>query len=378
MRFLEKCIFFVMKCKEIIKYLDDWAPPGIAWDRDNVGLQVGSPEAEIQKILICLELTPEILKESLEKSCNLIITHHPFLFKGLKKINLASDKTSQLLASLIKNDINLISYHTNLDFTKSGVSFQLAEQLQLNSVKFLTPLEAKQSKIVVFVPTESAESVSEAVFAVGEGIIGEYSECSFSSEGIGTFKGSESSNPQKGTKGILERVNEQRLEFICSNWNISKVINAIKAFHPYEEPAIDVYPLSNNTTNSGVGAIGLLKTPMQQEDFFAYIASRLKIKNFRFMRSNQKLIHRVAVCGGSASECIPDAIAQKADAFITADIKYHSFHDAHNLICLVDAGHYETEVAILPEIARRLKENFSSIADDIFVSRQSTNVIEFY
>ena len=110
MRFLEKCIFFVMKCKEIIKYLDDWAPPGIAWDRDNVGLQVGSPEAEIQKILICLELTPEILKESLEKSCNLIITHHPFLFKGLKKINLASDKTSQLLASLIKNDINLISY----------------------------------------------------------------------------------------------------------------------------------------------------------------------------------------------------------------------------------------------------------------------------
>ncbi len=367
-----------MKCKEIITYLDDWAPPGVAWDRDNVGLQVGSPEAEIQKILLCLEITPETLDEALKRKCNLIITHHPFLFQGLKKVNLAADKTAQLLATIIKNDISVLSYHTNLDFTKDGVSFQLAKALKLQSVELLTPFEAKLSKIIVFVPLDAVENVAAAMFNAGGGRIGEYTECSYRSVGEGTFLASENANPAVGSKGARQQVVETRLEVLVDNWKISGVVAAIRRAHPYEEPAIDICPVNNSQNFYGAGTIGTLKTALPSTKFLSFVKKALKAKHIRFTKGATNLISKVAVCGGSASEMLPAAIARGADAFITADIKYHTFQDAWNRIWLIDAGHYETEVVVLPEVKARLITKFPEILNNIYITDHSTNPVEFY
>ncbi len=367
-----------MRCKEIIKFLDDWAPPGIAWERDNVGLQVGSPEAEISNILLCLELKTEILNEALLRKCNLIITHHPLIFYGIKKLNLASDPNAQLLSTLIKNDITVLSYHTNLDFTKDGVSYQLAKILGLKNIRPLVPLESSQSKLVVFVPREAVDPVMAALFAAGAGTIGNYSRCSFSSTGEGTFYGSSETNPAYGEKETFEKVDETRLEVVVENWKISNVVSALKSAHPYEEPAYDIFPLKISHLTYGAGAIGDFEQPMFDDFFLKHLQNSLQLKNFRYSKGKSSTIGKVALCGGSGVEYLHTAIAQKADTFITADIKYHFFQDAEGKILLVDAGHFETEIIVLPEIQRKLSEQFPELASCISITDYSSNPVKFY
>lgn len=258
--------FFCMICKEITKYIEEWAPKEIAWQKDNVGLQVGILDRKIKNILLCLELTNEVIDDAIKKSCNLIVSHHPLLFNPLKKIDLQNDKNSKLIERLIKKNITLYSAHTNLDFTRDGVSFELAKVLKLKNIDFLTRAKSNQYKLVVFVPATSLEKVSDAIFEAGGGVIGEYSRCSFRTVGTGTFKGSDKTNPAVGIKGHDEKVEEIRLEVLLNSWDIKKVLSAILKAHPYEEVAYDIYPLENSG-NYGAGAIGELESFYTKDKF---------------------------------------------------------------------------------------------------------------
>jgi len=368
-----------MKCNDIIKYLEGWAPKEIAWEKDNVGLQIGSVGRRIKNIMLSLDLNENVIDQALKKNCNFIFTHHPLLFKPLSKIDTSENSTSLLVEKLIKNDITLYSAHTNLDFTKDGVSFQLAKKLKLHNIKFLVNLSDKQLKLVVFVPEDSIEKVAGAIHQSGGGIIGEYSNCSYRLAGTGTFKGSKNTNPTVGGSSDLEFVDEIRLEVLVDQWKMEDVIRAMKLAHPYEEVAYDLYPLKNANVNYGLGAIGTLSSPMNKNEFFSHISKCLRIKNFRYSTGANKKVTTVAVCGGSCSDYMNEALKSGADAFITADIKYHSFLDADGKILLIDAGHYETEIHSLNEVQRRLS-NFISNKNSakVFKYSGSTNPIIFY
>lgn len=369
--------FDIMRCEKIIRIIENWAPKSVAWEKDNVGLQVGSLQKEIKNILLCLDVNEKVIEEAVSKNCNLIISHHPLLFRPLKKIEPEKDRISGIIEKLIKKDITLYSAHTNLDFTRSGVSFKLADKLELTNQKFLSNQTSNLNKLIVFVPIDYADKVAEATHLAGAGIIGEYSNCSFRTTGTGTFRGSDKSNPTVGVKGKLEKVEEIRIEVIVDNFNLKSVIEQMLKAHPYEEVAYDVYPLKNENPNFGAGVIGELKQEISEREFLLHVSKVLKIKNFRFNHGLKSKIKKVAVCGGSGSDLLEVAIKNGADAFVTADIKYHTFQDAEGKILLIDAGHYETEILVLDEIKQRLEK---SLTDKIKVFKYSdtTNPIIFF
>jgi len=369
-----------MKGKEIINFIEDWAPPKVAWEKDNVGIQVGSTSRKVKNIMLCLELTEKVLDESIKKRCNFIFTHHPFLFTPLKSINIDDSNKGKLIETLIKNNITLYSAHTNLDFAKEGVSIELAKTLKLKDIKFLANEKNNQYKIVVFIPEKNVVKISEAVFSAGGGIIGEYKNCSFYTKGIGTFEGSSNSNPTIGNKNNFEKINEVRLEFIVNKWNLNKAVYAIKTNHPYEEPAFDIISVNNNNVNYGFGAIGTLSKSMTIKEFLAHTCKSLKTNDVRYTSGKKNKIKTVAVCGGSGTELLHEAINKEADAFITADVKYHTFQEGENKILFVDAGHYETEIHSLNSVKRKLEQfiKINKESVNIFKFSGSTNSIKYY
>jgi dinuclear metal center YbgI/SA1388 family protein len=369
-----------MLVKDLIKHIESWAPPGVAWERDNVGLQVGSTDAKVKNIFLALELSENSLKQAIDKKCNFIFTHHPFIFKPLKKIDTTSDQKSKIIAELLKNSITLYSAHTNLDFTKDGVSFILARTLNLNNVRLLEHSKGNQKKLVVFIPEKHLNEVADALFEAGAGRIGEYNNCSYSSSGIGTFQGSEESTPYLGKKERFESVEEKRLEVLVPDWKLNGVIKALLAVHPYDEPAYDIYPVENKNLSFGYGAIGELTESMNENEFLSHVCNSLKINDLRYCKGARKRIKKVAVCGGSGTELLSNAIAADADAFITADIKYHPFQDAEHKIFFVDAGHYETEVPVLNEVKKKFEKKIKAADAKIKVFKYSgsTNPVKFF
>lgn len=369
-----------MIANEIIKFIENWAPPGAAWDKDNVGLQVGSTKAGVTNIMLSLELDERVLSEAIRKKANFIFTHHPFLFKPLNKINTTADSKGRLIEKLIKNDITLFSAHTNLDFTKEGVSFELAKTLKLTDLNFLVNEKGNQYKIVVFVPKANLEVVANKIFNLGGGIIGEYEECSFQVDGTGTFRGLENSSPVIGKKQVFEKVEEVKLEVLVDSWKLNAILKAIRKVHPYEEPAIDVYQVQNDNVNYGFGVIGKLSKSMSPNTFLEHVCKSLKTNNLRFAKGRSNKIKTVAVCGGSGSDLLEAAIAKNADAFVTADLKYHTFQDGEDRILFIDAGHYETEIHSLNVVKRNL-EKFINITGDsikVFKYSGSTNPVKFF
>ncbi len=368
-----------MMIKELVSYLEEWAPPGAAWEKDNIGLLVGAENQKLKKIFLCLELNRDSLEAAIKQNCNLIITHHPFIFKPFKKINFTKDPKAELLKQLIKNDIALFSAHTNLDFTKDGVSYELANRLGLKNITFLKSQEANQLKIVVFVPNEFLENVSTALFDAGAGIIGDYDKCSYRLEGTGTFFGGEETSPVVGEKGKLEKVSETRLEVLVDQWKLNKVIKALLKSHPYEEPAYDIYPLKNKNVNYGFGAIGELERTYSQKEFLDLVIKKLKCKNLRYTEGKGR-VKKVAVCGGSGADLLNNAIISGADAYVTADIKYHTFEEARGKLLLIDAGHYETEVPVLDVLKKRIINflNEHNYTVDVIKFKGSTNPVKFY
>jgi len=371
--------FFEMICKDVIYYLESWAPKEIAWERDNVGLQVGSENRRIKNILLSLDLTLKVIDEAINRNCNLIITHHPLLFYPLHKIDTENDQKSKMIELLVKNNITLYSAHTNLDMAKDGVSFQLANKLKLQNLNFLRNLDNNQVKLAVFVPASHLNTVADEIHSYGGGIIGEYSHCSFRTSGTGTFIGSNSSNPAIGNKGKLEKAEEVKLEVLVDSFKLGNVISAMKHAHPYEEVAYDLYPLKNENVNYGMGVVGELSTPMTANDFLKHVSTSLKIKNLRYTNGTKQRIKKVAVCGGSGSELIPNALKNQVDAYVTADVKYHGFQDAQGKLLLIDAGHYETEIFCIDEIQKRLRKYLvNNPKIKILKFRGSTNPVIFF
>ena len=369
-----------MLAEEIITHIEKWAPPEIAWKDDNVGLQVGSAKTRVSNVLLSLELTEKVLDEAIAKQCNFIFTHHPFIFYPIHKININDNAKGNLIKKLIKNDITLYSAHTNLDYTKNGVSFELAKVLELNNIEFLQNQSNNQVKVVVFVPENNLEKVSNAIFNAGGGIIGEYKKCSFSNAGNGTFQGSENSNPTIGKKENFEKVHEVRLEVLVNSWILNNVISAINEAHPYEEPAFDIIPLYNENINYGSGTIGTLKRSMNKNEFLSHVCNKLKTNNIRYANGKKNKIKTVAVCGGSCADMVNIAIRKKADAFITADIKYHTFQKGENRILFIDAGHYETEIHSLNVVKKELENLIINNNESVKVFKYSgsTNPIKFF
>ncbi|MEX1274483.1 MAG: Nif3-like dinuclear metal center hexameric protein [Bacteroidota bacterium] len=367
-----------MTIADIEQFFETWAPSWTAWERDAIGLQVGDRERRIRRVLVALDVTREIVGEAIAKKADLIVSHHPLLFHPPSSIT-TGDETGRLVLMLAEKRIGVYSAHTNLDFTRGGVSFALAEALGLHEIEFLSPLKDTLAKIAVFVPSGYVDAVAEAMRKGGAGAIGHYDSCSFRIAGTGTFRGSASSNPFLGEKGKLETVDETRIEMIAPSANIPSIITNMKAVHPYEAVAYDVYPLQNGNPDHGMGAIGNLAKPMDLRSFLKGIRVALDAEAVRYTGRLNRRVQRIAVCGGSGSDLLPNALTAHADAFITADVKYHTFHSAGDRIVLIDAGHWETEHVILKPIAQRLKQYSRTSGEslEVFTTNLRTNPTHF-
>jgi dinuclear metal center YbgI/SA1388 family protein len=346
-----------MQVRHVQQFIETWAPRQIAWERDNIGLLVGSADQDVKRILVALDITEDVIDEARRKKIDLLITHHPLIFTPVRSIT-TRDRVGSLVLRLARADIALYAAHTNLDFAPEGVSFVLARTLGIEKPEILSRGERFYKSIVVFVPVDHLTPVMNAMSAAGAGAIGKYDSCSFQLEGTGTFRPLEGSNPFIGAQGTLERVKEIRLEMIVPSWNVPAVVSAMQKAHPYESVAYYLYDLANSSEEYGAGAVGDLKEPVTLRAFLQIVKRRLNVPSLRHTGNLKQTVRRVAVCGGSGSDLLPAAIENRADAFVTADITYHTFQKAEGSIALIDAGHYETENLTVRKIVDFLANEF--------------------
>jgi len=350
-----------MLIKEIINYLETIAPPFLQEDYDNAGLLTGNKNEKCTGAIISLDVTEEVVKEAIEKKCNLIIAHHPIIFKGLKKIN-GNNYVERIIISAIKNDIAIYAIHTNLDNILDGVNGKIAEKLSLTKTKILLQKESQLKKLITFAPEGMAKKIQEALFAAGAGHIGKYSECSFITKGNSTFKAEEGANPTVGKIGVREEGAELKMEFIFQSYKEQQIITAMKDAHEYEEVAYDILPLGNYLSDCGSGLIGELEEGVNEESFLSELKEIFNLSIIKHTALSGKKIKKIAVCGGAGSFLINAAKEAGADIFITSDIKYHEFFDAEGAIVLADIGHYESEQFTIGLLFDILKEKFPNFA----------------
>lgn len=363
-----------MKIKEIVSALDRFAPLPLQDGFDNAGLQIGLTEAEATGALLCLDVTEAVLDEAIALGCNLVISHHPLIFKGYKSIT-GKDYVERCILKAIRNDMVLYAAHTNLDNAKGGLNYKIAEKIGLKHLQVLEPKRNSLLKLVTFVPTEQAERVRKALFAAGCGNIGGYDSCSYNLKGEGTFRAGENTHPFCGSIGELHREEEVRIETILPSYKKGEVVRALLSAHPYEEPAFDLYPLENEWTQAGAGIVGELETPETGLEFLKRIKKIFEVECVKHNRLTGREIQKVALCGGAGAFLIPQAIRSGADIFITGEIKYHDYFGHEDEILLAEIGHYESE--------QYTKEIFYSIIRDLFpnfalhLSKINTNPIKY-
>jgi dinuclear metal center YbgI/SA1388 family protein len=331
-----------LKIKDIIECIEAFAPPSLQESWDNSGLLTGHSSDEVDKALISLDVTEEVIDDAIAHGEKLIIAHHPLIFSGIKRLN-GNNYVERSLIKAIKNDIALYAAHTNIDVVKNGVSWRMAEKLGLKDFKTLSHEKGLLKKLIVFVPVTHAEMVREALFSAGAGGIGNYGSCSFNASGQGTFKGDETTNPFVGRAGEMHVEEEVRIETIFPLYLQSKIVAAMLEVHPYEEVAYDIYSLDNKHNSIGLGVVGTLEKEVDASEFLLFVKEAFHCQAIRFTGDVNKKIRKVVLCGGSGSSLIGEAIYSGADIFITGDIKYHQFFDAENKIVLADIGHYESE-----------------------------------
>lgn len=360
--------------KEVVSVIEKIAPLSFQESYDNAGLIVGDHNDTVTGVLICLDSTEEVVDEAIKNNCNLIISHHPIVFSGIKKLN-GKTYIERTIIKAIKNNIAIYAAHTNLDNATNGVSFKMAEKIGLKNCKVLAPKKGLLKKLVTFCPTEKAEELRQIMFNTGAGNIGNYDECSYNTTGIGTFRGGENTNPAVGQKGEQHHEEETRIETIVPSHLVSSVVTKMIAAHPYEEVAYDVYSLDNLYHNVGSGVIGELETEEDELDFLTRLKSDLKTDCIRHTHLLNAKIKKVAICGGSGSFLLPNAIAANAQIFITGDFKYHQFFDAEKQIIIADVGHYESEQFTNELFYEVLNEKFSNFA--IRLSEINTNPINY-
>lgn len=364
-----------MKIQEVCNYMEAWAP--LEWQEsyDNAGLIIGDPHQLVKGILVSFDCTEEIVDEAIEKNCNLIIAHHPILFKSLKKIN-GKNYVEKTIIKALKHDIALYASHTNLDHAPKGVSYILAEKLKLNQIKVLDPFKESLKSLVFFVDENHEEQVSKALFKAGAGNIGNYTDCKFVGKGWGHFTPNDAANPTIGEKNIPEKVKEKRVELIFPKHLETSIIQALKVNHPYEEVAYYIQTLDNIWQDVGAGAIGELPKEMEPEEFFSYVKKTLGLKMIRLTKNKKEKIKKVAVCGGAGSFLIEKAKKAGADVFLTGDLKYHEFFDGENQLILGDIGHFESEIFIKDAIHLYLSKKFSNFA--VLNSERNTNPVHYF
>ena len=352
--------------RAVTSALEAWAPPGSQLSFDNVGLQVGDPGREVAAVLVALDLTPAVVDEAEALGAGLVVTHHPLIFKPLKRL-VATDFVGGLALKLAERGLAYYAIHTNLDAAPGGVSFALAAQLGLEDVRFLDPVRESLVKLVTFVPEDHAEAVHLALAASGAGRIGDYEACAFTARGTGFFRPGAGANPHTGTPGALSSADEVRLEVEVARWDVGRVVQALKSAHPYEEVAYDLYPVEQPNTRAGLGAVGVLPEAEPLGDFLGRVAGRLGSGALRYVGDDAAAVRTVAVCGGSGSSLIPQALAAGADAFVTADVTYHTYFEPLDpggapRLALIDAGHYETERITERLLVDWLEERFPGLA----------------
>ena len=364
-----------MIVNDIVNFLETIAPPYLQEDYDNAGLLTGNANTTCMGVLISLDCTEAIIQEAIDKKCNLIVAHHPIIFSGLKKIN-GKNYVERTIIEAIKNDIAIYAIHTNLDNVLHGVSGKMAEKLGLENVQILSPKKNILQKLAVFVPKENAQQLTDALFAAGAGNIGNYSECSFSTAGLGTFTPDKNANPTKGEIGLRDTAEETKVEVIFPAWLQGKIIAAMKANHPYEEVAHDIYNLANTYKETGSGAIGNLPEPIEESIFLAKLATIFNVKVVRHTAFTGKKIQKVALCGGAGSFLTNAAKAMGADVYVTADVKYHEFFDADGQILLADIGHYESEQFTIDLLFELLSNKFPNFA--LLKTGVNTNPVQYF
>ena len=364
----------MIKVKDVASAMENIAPLAYAEDFDNVGLLVGDYNDEVTGILVALDTTPEVVEEAIEKKCNLIVSFHPIIFSGLKKLN-GKTYVEKAVMLAIKNGINIYATHTALDNSKIGVNFQISEQLKLNQTKILIPKANTIKQLITYAPTENAEAVKNVLYKAGAGKIGNYDSCGFEVSGKGNFRPIDGANPFIGENGKLETVTETRIEVIMPQHAEADIMAALFASHPYEEVAYSVISLTNKNQYVGIGMIGELDEAMSEIEFFTYLKQQMNTPVIRHSNLLNKKIKKVAVLGGSGAFAIKNAIAAGADIYITADLKYHDFFSAENKIVLADIGHFESEQFTKNLITTYLKENFTNFV--VFNSGINTNPVNY-
>ncbi len=364
-----------MLLKEIIEVIESNAPLAFQENYDNAGLIYGEPDWNINSALITLDITEEVIDEAIQKKTGLIISHHPLIFSGLKKIR-NRGYVERSIIKAIKNDIAIYSAHTNLDNASNGLNIKIGDILGLNKLKILSPFKDFLFKLVVFVPVEYEDKVREAIFNAGAGHIGNYDQCSYNLSGKGSFRGLEGTNPFIGTKGTLHFEKETRIETIMPKHLINRIVKALIESHPYKEPAYDIYPVQNQFSKAGMGIIGELKEPMKEIPFLKMVKKKYNTPILKHTSLLNKNIKTVALCGGTGTQLIGEAKKQGADVFISSDFKYHQFFEGEKQILIIDVGHYESEQFSKQLFYDMIHKKFPNFA--IHFSKTNTNPVKYF
>ena len=365
-----------MQVKDIIRAIEEIAPPQYQESYDNCGLQVGNVNDTVKGILLTLDVTEAVIDEAMARGCNLVVSHHPLLFTGLKKI-IGRNYVERVVKKAIKNDINIFSAHTSLDNMLDGVNAKIAAKLGLKDTRILAPKTNTLSKLYTYAPKADADAVRDALFAAGAGHIGKYAECSFSTPGTGTFRAGATANPTIGSAGgKRELVDEIKIEVLVEKHAEQNVLRSLFANHPYEEVAYELVPVPNPNQGIGAGMVGILPVPVPEMDFLTFLKRQMKTSCIRHTPLRGKKIETVALCGGAGSFLLPDAIRANADIFITGDFKYHQFFDAEGQLVIADIGHYESEQFTVEIFEAVLTKKFPNFA--ILLSNINTNPVQYF
>lgn len=363
-----------MTIKNITNYIEELAPLKYAEDFDNVGLLIGNYKTEVTGVLVTLDTLEETVEEAITKNCNLIVSFHPIIFGGLKKIN-GNNYVERVVLKAIQNNIAIYATHTALDNSKNGVSAKMCEVLGLINTTILIPKKGIIKKLTTYVPIDEASTLKSILFKAGAGSLGNYDSCSFDVRGNSSFRGNEDSNPTYGKKGALTKREETKISVVFESKNESAILKALKENHEYEEVAYEIVTTENVYQNIGMGMIGELETEMDEKDFLIYLKKTMQTDCVRHSALINKKIKKVAVLGGSGSFAISNAKKAGADAYISADFKYHEFFKAENSILLADIGHYESEQFTKNLLVDYLTKKFSNFA--VILSEKSTNPIYY-
>ncbi len=363
-----------MQLKELMDWLETWAPSSYQESYDNSGLITGSPNQEITGVLVSLDCIETVVGEAIEKQCNVIVAHHPIVFKGLKSLT-GKNYVERTVLKAIRNDIAIYALHTNLDHVHTGVNFRISRQLGLINTRILAPLTESLMKLTVFVPVSETGKLLDALYEAGAGNIGNYSQCSFRTSGKGTFKASHEANPVIGSRGIYEEVEENRVEVIFPRHLQNKVLQGMRKGHSYEEIAHYLTPLANTLQDTGAGMIGELPEPVPVMDFLRSLKINMNTPLVKYTHPVKEKVKSIAICGGAGSFLLPRAIAAGADVFVTADYKYHEYFDAEDKLVIADIGHYESEQFTKELIRDTILKKFTNFATCL--SEVKTNPVNY-